>query len=125
MDGIGTFMIGNYGKIMNKKILIGSIISVVILVGVSLTSVVGMSTELEKETSTDVFSSYRGLALNLPKTEDGTYFVIWLLLNENQDDTELLLLKWVTFTYGLDIYREFIIGIGIFMYISGFYKGIE
>ena len=39
---------------MNKKILFGSIIAVAILVGLSLTSVVGGNMELEKEPYIDV-----------------------------------------------------------------------
>ena len=106
---------------MNKKLL--TILVSILFISI-IPSVVGVNSELDKETCNDG-ASYRGLAFNLPNTEDDTYFVIWLRLDESQGDTKFIFLKWVTFHYGLDTGREFVGRFGILISISGFYREIE
>jgi len=86
------------------KLLIGSIIAFAILVGVSLTSVVGMNTELEKEPCIDVgrtlwfgvilFANYTGTHL--------TCYAIYLRYDNfspTGKDSGVYLMEWISIPF--------------------------
>lgn len=114
---------------MNKKILIGGIIAVTILVGVSLNSVVGMSTELEKEPCLDVGRVFmKGIMLNsryFPNINHNIWIhlVVWYKNSSGVHREVYWFEPFHNFRDSAYMGRMYEVGFGIFIHVFGLYMG--